>query len=231
MKKIAPIAGLATCVVLYTVIIIAAIPYVGQQGESYSIFNHFISELGNTKFSGQHSIYNNGIILSSLGFGLFTFGLARYADTKTSRMAARLGMVSSLLCVGVGFVPEGNRIPHLILALSFFSLMALSTAVFSWSIWKEESNPFPKFAAIHGFATPVAFVLFMSMPKGLLAVKRSAGPLFERPEIWWLPFLEWVIFITLTSWILVVSFNMLLLERIEDTVESLETDNLTSPIT
>lgn len=231
MKKIAPIAGLATCVVLYTVIIIAAIPYVGQQGESYSIFNHFISELGSTKFSGQHFIYNNGIILSSLGFGLFTLGLAQYADTKTSRMAVRLGVISSMLCVGVGLVPEDNRVPHLILALGFFSLMALSTAVFSWSIWKEDENPFPKFTAIHGFATPVAFVLFMSMPKSLLAVKRSAGPLFNRPEIWWLPFLEWVIFITLTSWILVVSFNMFLLQQVEDAVESLETDNLTSPIT
>lgn len=213
MKKIAPIAGFATCVILYTVIIIAAIPYIGQQGESYSIFNHFISELGSTRFSAQHFIYNNGIILSSLGFGLFTLGLAQYADTKTSRIAVRLGVISSLLCVGVGLVPEDNRIPHLILALSFFSLMALSTTIFSWSIWKEEANPFPKLTALHGFTIPMAFVLFMCMPKGLMAIKRDAGPLFERPEIWWLPFLEWVIFVTLTSWILVISVHMFLLQR------------------
>jgi hypothetical membrane protein len=221
MKKIAPLAGFATCVVLYTVIIIAAIPYVGQQGESYSIFNHFISELGSTRFSALHSIYNNGIILSSLGFGLFTLGLAQYADTKTSRMAVRLGIISSILCVGVGLVPEDNRVPHLILALGFFSLMAVSTTIFSWSIWKEAANPFPKYTAIHGFAIPVAFVLFMCMPKGLMAIKREAGPLFERPEIWWLPFLEWVIFIALTSWILVISVHMFLLQRVKD--------NLTSP--
>jgi hypothetical membrane protein len=213
MKKIAPIAGFATCVILYTVIIIAAIPYSGQQGESYSIFNHFISELGSTRFSAQHFIYNNGIILSSLGFGLFTLGLAQYADTKTSRIAVRLGVISSLLCVGVGLVPEDNRIPHLILALSFFSLMALSTTIFSWSIWKEEANPFPKLTALHGFTIPMAFVLFMCMPKGLMAIKRDAGPLFERPEIWWLPFLEWVIFVTLTSWSLVISVHMFLLQR------------------
>jgi len=226
MKKIAPIAGLATCVVLYTVIIIAAIPYIGQQGENYSVFNHFISELGSTKFSAQHFIYNNGIILSSLGFGLFTLGLAQYADTKTSRIAVRLGIVSSLLCVGVGLVPEDNRVPHLILALSFFSLMALSTAIFSWSIWKEDANPFPKHTALHGFTIPIAFVLFMSMPKGLMAIKRDAGPLFERPEIWWLPFLEWIIFMALTSWILVISFNMVLLQRVKNAVEELEGENL-----
>ncbi|CAA6802230.1 MAG: Unknown protein [uncultured Aureispira sp.] len=218
MKKIAPIAGFATCIVLYAVIIIAAIPYIGQQGESYSIFNHFISELGSTKFSVQHFIYNNGIILSSVGFGLFTLGLAYYADTKTSRIAVRLGLLSSVLCIGVGLVPEDNRIPHLILALSFFSLMALSTTIFSWSIWKEEANPFPKFTALHGFTIPIAFVLFMCMPKGLMAIKRAAGPLFERPEIWWLPFLEWVIFVALTSWILVISVNMFLLERAKTNV-------------
>lgn len=228
MKKIAPIAGLATCIILYTVIIIAAIPYIGQQGESYSVFNHFISELGSTRFSVQHFIYNNGIILSSVGFGLFTMGLAHYANTKISRIAVRLGVVSSLLCVGVGLVPEDNRVPHLILALSFFSLMALSTVTFSWSIWKEQANPFPKYTAIHGFTIPIAFVLFMSMPKELMAVKRSAGPLFNRPEIWWLPFLEWVIFITLTSWILVISFNMFLLQRLEEEVEEIETEDFTT---
>jgi len=215
MKKIAPIAGLATCIILYTVIIIAAIPYIGQQGEHYSVFNHFISELGSTKFSGQHFIYNNGIILSALGFGLFTLGLAHYANTKTSRIAVGLGVLSSILCIGVGLVPEDNRVPHLILALGFFSFMALSTATFSWSIWKDAANPFPKHTALHGFMVPTAFVLFMSMPKGLMAIKRDTGPLFERPEIWWLPFLEWIIFVVLTSWILVISFNMFLLQKEE----------------
>ena len=62
MKKIAPIAGFTTCIILYSVILIAAYPYVGQQGETYSIFNHFISELGSTRFSVNHEIYNNGII-------------------------------------------------------------------------------------------------------------------------------------------------------------------------
>ena len=227
MKKIAPIAGLATCVVLYTVIIIAAIPYIGQQGESYSVFNHFISELGSTKFSVQHFIYNNGIIFSSLGFCLFTLGLGQYADTKTSRIAVGLGVISSLLCIGVGLVPEDNRVPHLILALGFFSLMTLSITIFSWSIWKEKANPFPKYTALHGFMIPIAFVLFISMPKGLMAIKRSAGSLFERPEIWWLPFLEWIIFIALTSWILVVSLNMFLLQRSKNKSRKLETENLT----
>ncbi|MBL4650476.1 MAG: DUF998 domain-containing protein [Aureispira sp.] len=213
MKKIAPIAGIITCIVLYAVIIIAAIPYIGQQGEAYSVFNHFISELGSTRFSAQHFIYNKGIIFSSLGFGLFTLGLGQYANTKTSRMAVKLGVIASLLCVGVGLVPEDNRVPHLILALGFFSLMTLSTTVFSWSIWKEKANPFPKYTAIHGFFIPIAFALFMCMPKGLMSMKRSAGSLFERPEIWWLPFLEWIIFVALTSWILVISLNMFLLQR------------------
>lgn len=215
MKKIAPFAGIITCIILYTVILIAAIPYIGQQGESYSVFNHFISELGSTRFSINHFIYNNGLIISSLGFALFTIGLAAYSDTKVSKMAVRTGLVSSMFCIGVGLVPEDYRIPHLILAVSFFSLMALSTLLFSWTIWKEQSNPFPRHTAIHGFSVPFSFVLFMSMPKDLMSVKREAGPFFDRPEIWWLPFLEWVIFILLTSWILVVSIKMFQLQKIE----------------
>ncbi|BDS13540.1 DUF998 domain-containing protein [Aureispira anguillae] len=215
MKKIAPYAGITTCLILYSVILIAAIPYQGQQGEAYSIFNHFISELGSTRFSINHFIYNNGIIISSLGFAIFTLGLATYSASKTNKIAVVMGVCSSVLCVGVGLVPEDHRIPHLVLAVSFFSLMALSTTLFSWSIWKENNHPFPRHTAIHGFLIPFVFVLFMSMPKELMAVKREAGPLFDRPEIWWLPFLEWMIFLTLTSWILVVSVKMLQFQKIE----------------
>lgn len=215
MKKIAPIAGITTCVILYSVILIAAIPYVGQQGESYSIFNHFISELGSIRFSQHYVIYNAGIIMASVGFAAFTLGLGAYSDTRISRIAVLVGLASSALCIGVGLVPEDHRIPHLILAFSFFSLMALATTIFSWSIWKEEANPFPKHTAIHGFMVPLSFVLFISMPKSLMAVKREEGALFNRPEIWWLPFLEWIIFIALTSWILMVSIKMLQMQSEE----------------
>lgn len=208
MKKIAPIAGLTTCFILYSVIIIAAIPYVGQQGESYSVFNHFISELGSTIHSKYHYIYNTGIIIASVGFGAFTLGLGAYSNTKLSKIAVWVGLASSALCIGVGLVPEDHRVPHLILAFSFFCLMALATTIFSWSIWREEANPFPRHTAVHGFMVPLSFVLFICMPKDLMAVKRIEGPLFNRPDIWWLPFLEWVIFVALTSWILAVSIRM-----------------------
>jgi hypothetical membrane protein len=213
MKKIAPIAGLATCLVLYSVIIITAIPYVGQQNESYSIFNHFISELGSTRFSANNLIYNYGVILAAILFGTFTFGLGAYAETKLAKVAVGLGMISSILCMGVGFVPEEHRIPHLVLALGFFSFAALATLLFSWSIWKEENNPFPKYTAIHGVLVPISFAFFMSMPKGLMLLKRAEGAMFVRPELWWLPFLEWVIFGLLTSWIFIVSIKMFQLQR------------------
>ncbi len=215
MKKIAPYAGFTTCLILYAVIFIAAIPYVGQQGESYSIFNHFISELGSTRFSVNHAIYNQGLIVAAFGFGIFTIGLGVYAKTRLARISVVVGVLSSILCIGVGLVPEDHRIPHLILALCFFTLMALAATLYSWSIWKEEDNPFPKYTAWHGFAIPLSFAVFMMMPKGLMAVKRAEGALFERPEIWWLPFFEWIIFISLTSWIMMISLKMLHIHKAE----------------
>ncbi|MGH1337498.1 MAG: DUF998 domain-containing protein [Aureispira sp.] len=213
MRKIAPLAGLCTCLILYSVIIFAAIAYIGQQGETYSIFNHFISELGSTKFSARYIIYNSGIVFGAIAFGLFVYGLSAYTSTKLSRIGVFIGVFSAFLCMGVGLVPEDNRIPHLILALGFFFMATLSVSIFSWSILKEAKNPFPRYAALHGFMIPVAFVLFMSMPKGLMAVKRDAGPLFERPEIWALPFLEWIVFAFMTTWILVMSIKMLQLQQ------------------
>lgn len=222
MKKIAPYAGLSTCFILYSVIVFSAMDYIGQQGEHYSIFNHFISELGSTKFSTRHLIYNSGIVGGAVSFGLFVYGLSAYTNTKLSRIGISIGVFSAFLCAGVGLVPEDNRVPHLVLALGFFFMATLSVSIFSWSILKESKNPFPTYTALHGFAIPVAFALFMSMPKELLAVKRNEGPLFERPEIWWLPFFEWVVFAFMTTWILVMSIKMLQLQQAEQLPELAE---------
>ena len=221
MKKIAPFAGLATCIILYSVIIIAATPYIGQQGETYSIFNHFISELGSTHFSVNHMTYNSGVIFSAIGFGLFTFGLLSYVKTPLTKIAVITGVISSFLCIGVGLVPEDYRWPHLILAFSFFCLMTISATLFSWSILKEKQNPFPKYTGIYGFFVTLFFILFLCMPKGLMAIKRTEGPFFSRPEIWWLPFMEWLIFFALTSWIFIISIKMLQFEK-KETITKLE---------
>jgi hypothetical membrane protein len=213
LRKITPLAGIATCIVLYSVILIAALPFNGEQGQTYSIFNHFISELGSFKHSVNHQIYNTGLILASIGFGTFTYGVKAYSSTKYTRIGVVIGLFSSVLCIGVGLVPEDYRIPHLLIALSFFSMMTVATAFFAWSIWKEQENPFPKYLAIHGFIIPVAFTLFMCMPKGLMAVKREQGPLFERPDIWWLPFFEWLIFFALTTWIISMSIQMIKMNK------------------
>ena len=209
MKEIAPFAGLATCIILYSVIIIAAIPYIGQQGETYSIFNHFISELGSTRFSVNHMVYNSGVIFSAIGFGIFILGLLSYVKTQLTKIAVTVGVISSFLCVGVGLVTEEHRLPHLILAFSFFSLMTLASTLFSLSILKEKENPFPNYTGLHGFFIALCFTLFICMPKGLMAVKRIEGSFFSRPEIWWLPFMEWLIFFALTSWIFIISLKML----------------------
>ncbi len=226
MKKTAPYAGIATCLILYSVIIIAAIPYVGQQGETYSIFNHFISELGSTRFSSNHIIYNSGIVLASLGFGIFTFGFNFFSDTKLTKVSVIIGLISSFLCIGVGLVTEEHRTPHLLLAFSFFCLMTIAVSLFSYSIWREKDNPFPKHLAFHGFTVTIAFSLFLSMPKGLMLVKRAEGPLFERPEIWWLPFMEWFIFFALTSWIFLISLKMLQLDKKSKNGTILPSDSL-----
>lgn len=213
MRKIAPLAGFCTCLILYSVIIFAALAYIGQQGETYSVFNHFISELGSTKFSARYITYNSGIVCGAIAFGLFVYGLSAYTNTKLSRIGVFIGVFSAFLCMGVGLVPEDNRVPHLILALGFFFMATLSVSILSWSILKESNNPFPRYAAVHGFMIPLAFGLFMSMPKDLMAVKRDTGPLFERPSFWALPFLEWIVFAFMTTWILVMSIKMLQLQQ------------------
>ncbi len=200
--------GVAIPVVLLSAIILTAIPFTGQQGETYSIFNHFISELGGRRYSELHHLYNSGLIITSLGFLFFAKGLSFFSSTRLSKWAVYIGIFSAILCVFVGLIPEDIRRPHLLIALAFFSCMALSTLLYSIDIIIHQKNRFPLSAGIHGLSISALFVCFISMPKDKMIEKFEKGPLFDRPEIWYLPFFEWLVFFAFISWIVHLSIHM-----------------------
>ena len=198
-------AGLFSCLVFYSTIGYTAAFYVGEQGEDYSFLNHFISDLGNPLISRYAPVFNIGIVMAGLGFGIFAHSLKGYIPTRLANVSIGMGMVASVLCTGVGLVPAHYGNWHLLVALSFFSLMTLAMTLYSWCIWRDKNKTFPRYIAIYGFCAFGAFCLFLLMPKDLLAAENELGLLFKRPRFWALAFWEWIVFFILTTWVILVA--------------------------
>ncbi len=204
-----PYIGLIACSVFYISIILTIIPFVGEQGESFSFLNHFISELGNPTYSQHHYIFNSGIILAGLGFGIFTYGLSGMLPSKLARISIFMGIIASFLCIGIGLVPSHHDELHFGIAASFFTLMTLAMTLYSICILMDTSKVFPKYIGFYGLCAMISFIFLIIAPKDLIAVQNELGPLFKRPEIWFVTIAEWLVFFFLTSWVVVVSFFLL----------------------
>lgn len=209
-NKVAPAIGLAACTVFYIAIALTVIPFVGEQGESFSFLNHFISELGNPNFSECHYIFNTGIIIAGTGFGIFAYCLQGLIDSKLAWGSTWMGVVASIFCVGVGLVPSHHGDLHLLVAVTFFSLMTLAMFLYSCSILMDKSKVFPSSIAFYGFAAMVCFILLIFSPKELIEVQNEQKELFDRPEYWLVTIAEWLVFFFLTTWVVLVSVYLLL---------------------
>ncbi len=209
-NRIAPFAGLAACGIFYIAMILTMIPFVGEQGESFSFLNHFISELGNPTYSEYHYIFNNGIIIAGVGFGIFAYCMGGLIQSKLAWASIWIGMIASVLCSGVGIVPAHYGELHLVVAVSFFSLMTLAMTMYSYSILNDKSKAFPNYIAFYGFGAMISFILLMIAPKELIAVQNEQKELFERPDFWLVTIAEWLVFFFLTTWVIVVSVYLLI---------------------
>jgi len=208
-NKIAPIAGIFACLTLYSSIAISAYSFKGLQGQSFSLLNHFISDLGNFNLSSNFNLFNAGVVLAGIGFGVFAYGCDGLIHSKLAKASVVIAIIASVLLMGVGLVPTTAGPLHLIIALSFFILMTLGLALYSLCIWQTSNSPFPKSSALYGLLSPISLFIFMLMPKDLLALEEEQGALFDRPDFWGLAFSEWTVFFFLTSWVLVISYQML----------------------
>ena len=67
--------GMAGCVLLAIAVTWTALSYRGKRQETYSPFNHFISELGEVGVSRQAWVFNAGLIASGILLLPFMIGL------------------------------------------------------------------------------------------------------------------------------------------------------------
>jgi hypothetical membrane protein len=195
--------------------LLAAIPYRGKGGESYSILNHFISELGEVGVSRLAPVFNASLIVGGVVLLIFALGLGLYIRTKRGYLATAFGILSCLSCSLLGVFPTNYLSVHDALADSFFYNGLIATTLFTLGIIFDKENKVSKWLAVPAAITVACFFSFLVVPEAASLTRVQTLDLdhFTRPDIWPTTILEWSVFISGIAWFVLTSTYLMAKRR------------------
>ena len=171
--------------------------YTGTMGEPFSMFNHYVSELGELGVSEFAMMFNIGMMLAGVLFFPFMIGLGLYLDNLLGKIAAIVGAFSALSIYLVGIYPMNNAVMHGITAISFFLSGLVMSILWSLAILAQKDVQIPKILSLGGFINAAIFALFLYGPWG------SIGE--TRPEFSMRITLEWAIYFAIVSYLFILA--------------------------
>jgi len=194
--------GQAGVLILLLSALIPAAFYIGRENETYSFLNHFISELGEIGVSPLAYIFNGGLILGGICISSFMLGMAIHIGGSWGLILGAIGLVTGISATLVGVFPMNQLEIHTTIANTFFYGGLLAALGYTLYVIFSPQPRLPKITAITGGATMIAFAAFVwFLPAPLEDVQSISEILKNRPEIWTLPILEWVVFLCVMGWI------------------------------
>jgi hypothetical membrane protein len=211
LKKLIYISGITGSAIILLCSLITAIAYRDINGHSYNILNHFISELGEIGVSKLAPVFNTGLIVGGIIFIIFMISLGVYIRTVPSYIASIIGAFSAISCSLVGFNPMNDIEVHVKVAMWFFYGGLIAITFFSIAIIFDKQNKLSKKLLIPGIITILSFASFLWLPRvAHTNIKWTLDPSkIVRPEIWWNTIFEWLVFLTIIAWIIIVSFSLM----------------------
>ena len=194
--------GQAGVFILLLSVLIAAASYVGKQNEAYSFLNHFISELGEKGVSPLANIFNGGLIVGGACISFFMLGLAMHIGNSWGLILGAIGLVTGVSATLVGVFPMNQLEIHTAIANTFFYGGLLAALGYTLYVVFSSEPRLPKITALTGGVTMLAFAAFVWFLPAPLEDGQSIHEILKnRPEVWTLPILEWVVFLCVMIWI------------------------------
>jgi hypothetical membrane protein len=210
-RKLTCVCGFLGPAILILGSLITAIPYRGKEGESYSILNHFISELGEVGVSTLAPIFNASLVVGGLILVIYVTGLGLYIHTKKAYIATAFGIFSCLSCSLLGVFPTNNPSIHDAVADLFFYSGLVATTLFTLGIIFDKENRVSKWLVIPAIITVAGFASFLMIPEAasLTRVQTLHPHPFTRPDIWPTTISEWSVFISGIAWFVLTAIYLM----------------------
>lgn len=202
----------ASLVAVLTALAAGAV-YAGRAGERYSPLNHFISELGEVGVSRLARVFNAGFVLTGLLLAACCALLGYLIPGFLSKLAAAAGLGTGAALALVGVFPMNHLTPHVRAAMTYFRLGLVTVLLFSAAIaLQAEPNPIiPRAAAWAGLPAVLAYAAFILYSAAAFRGSRTGGleaAFAQRPRVWPLAVLEWLIFLTTLLWFAAIALRI-----------------------
>ena len=187
--------------------------YRGNRDERFSLLNHFISELGEVGVSRAAWVFNTGLLLAGLIMLPYVVGLGIIFDSLLGWLGTVAGIIAVLGVAAVGVFPMNNIKLHAAAAVTYFRAGLVMVLFFGLAIFFPPAGKatIPQAANLLSLLAFLAYAAFLSWP---LVRKKEQTPAEtldpeqekERPRVWALTILEWLVFFSTIAWLFGMTF-------------------------
>ncbi len=187
--------------------------YRGKRGERFSVLNHFISELGEQGVSRAAWFFNTCILLAGLVMLPYVIGLGIAFGSLLGWLGTVAGVIAVLGVAAVGVFPMNNMQAHTTAATTYFRAGLVMVFFFGLAIFFQPSGKakIPQEANLLSLLAFLSYGAFLALPLFKKKKASSADSLDprqepERPSVWALPALEWLVFFSTIAWLFGITF-------------------------
>jgi len=212
-----PLFGLVGSLLMVLTMFTAAVLYHGKKGEVYSIFNHFISELGEAGVSKAAPVFNGGLILGGAILIPFAIGFGLALGNIWAILGSCAGVWAALSCMGVGFFPMNRMEAHVFVAMSYFRSGLVMVLLFGVAILTQKPGAVvitksSFLAVLISLVCYASFLLISDTKKHTTKSEDNSSENvldpeseMERPRYWKTTILEWAVFFSTVLWFFIVA--------------------------
>lgn len=200
-RRLIIVPGLLGALVVTLAALISAAAYIGDMGQAYSPFNHFISELGHTEQSEQAGLFNLALIIGGLSFLLFMEGVGMKLRGIARQVIATSSTITGIAGALVGVFPVNVDLQaHQTMAGLFFLGALIMLVCFTLAVGLGKNSPYPRWMALAALPMILSSALFIVLV--LTGGENALVPPEGARELFWIVAMsEWGALIFLLAWI------------------------------
>jgi hypothetical membrane protein len=205
-------------VIIVIGVAIASLSFQGRKGERYSLFNHFISELGEVGISKNAWAFNAGMISGGILFLPLMVGLGVRLNSVFGWLGTVFGLVAAISATLVGVFSMERLTPHRRAAMTFFRSGLLTVLFFTIAIFTQsgEQKLIPLGVNIIGIIALASYSTFLLTVRNKMDKDENPNYILDpqqqpdRPRVWRSAVLEWSIFFSTLIWFVMAGVYSLL---------------------